>query len=184
MSIYRQTKKICSGLLVLLLVHSSFSHAKVNREYKIKAAILFNFTKFTHWPAYSFADDNSHIQVCVLEPNPFNSFLTQLAENKKVGKQQRSVAISTIAQLDEHSIKRCHVLFISEINSLPVRIPSHLLLISENKDIRAPLIHINMELDNNQIRLEANLENLSNSEIKISSQLLKLARRTYGELRE
>ena len=56
-------------LLVLLSVFGPPGRAQdaAVAEADLKAAFLFNFTKFVEWPAEAFANENSHVVVGVLE---------------------------------------------------------------------------------------------------------------------
>ncbi len=40
--------------------------ASASREYLIKAAFLYNFAKFTEWPAEAYADPSAPLRICVL----------------------------------------------------------------------------------------------------------------------
>ena len=56
--------------LLLLLAVPGLLGAQTASEYDIKAAFLYNFTKFVDWPAAAFPDPNT-LKVCVLGDDPF-----------------------------------------------------------------------------------------------------------------
>ena len=78
------------------------------REYKIKAAFLYNFAKFTEWPEDQFEDPAAPLRVCVLGQDPFGEQLYSIAGKNVRGRQ---VAISSLSHLEGTDL--CHLLFIS-----------------------------------------------------------------------
>lgn len=77
-------------------------------EYALKAAFLYNFAKFTQWPAESFQNTNGSMVVCVLGKDPFGAALDMIA-GKRV--KDHDVLVTRIAAVDKSS--DCHVVFIS-----------------------------------------------------------------------
>ncbi|VAW58800.1 hypothetical protein MNBD_GAMMA11-2717 [hydrothermal vent metagenome] len=78
-------------------------------EYKIKAAYLYQFTKFTQWPNDQFTDNSSPIRICVLGRNPFGKLLENFSGKTS---QQRSLTIFYLSSL--RNLSSCHVVFISK----------------------------------------------------------------------
>src|SRR3984893_9492451 len=54
------------------------------REYEIKAAFLYNFTKFVDWPARTFANADAPIVIGVLGDSPCVQALERLIKDRKV----------------------------------------------------------------------------------------------------
>ena len=79
-----------------------------SREYLIKAAILYNFARFTRWPAEAFASADAPLELCVIGVDPFGDALATL-DGKRVG--SRSLNTRLIAE--PAMIDGCHVLFVS-----------------------------------------------------------------------
>ncbi len=79
-----------------------------SREYLIKAAILYNFAKFTRWPAAAFASADAPLELCVIGVDPFREALATI-DGKRVG--SRNLRTRLIA--DTAMIGACHVLFVS-----------------------------------------------------------------------
>jgi len=44
-------------------------------EYQVKAAFLFQFSRFVQWPPDSFSSADARLVICVLGVNPFGSAL-------------------------------------------------------------------------------------------------------------
>jgi hypothetical protein len=78
------------------------------REYKLKAAFLLNFSKFTTWPESAFSVPGQTFDFCVVGEDPFGQALAGL-ESKKVG--GRKIHLQYVASIGE--AQACHVMFIS-----------------------------------------------------------------------
>lgn len=80
-----------------------------DREYKLKAAFLLNFSKFTTWPEEAFSQSSESFDFCVAGQDPFGSTLSSL-ETKSVG--GRRIRLRLQESLEE--TKGCHVIFVSK----------------------------------------------------------------------
>ena len=105
---------IISSLLILAVVTCGGITAKAqgkdaDREYKLKAAFLLNFSKFTTWPDEAFAQSPKSFDFCVAGQDPFGSTLKGL-ETKSVGGRQ--VRLRLQESLEE--TKGCQVIFVSK----------------------------------------------------------------------
>ncbi len=68
--------------------------AEPSREYRIKAAFIYNFAKFTRWPVGSFADGAAPLHFCIYGEDPFGGAFDPVAGNTIRG---RRVAVRRIA---------------------------------------------------------------------------------------
>ena len=62
--------------------------AEESFEYNLKAAFLFNFTKFVDWPPAgdtAAAEEKSPFQLCILGEDPFGKSLDAVVANETVG---------------------------------------------------------------------------------------------------
>ncbi len=58
-----------AGLAISLVSHiPTLSHANNISEYRIKAAFIYNFARFTQWP-----DDTDELKICIYGDDPFGS---------------------------------------------------------------------------------------------------------------
>ena len=71
--------RICIAL-VLLGIYPGRAEAPPADEYRVKAAFVFNFTKFVEWPSGVFKTPVDPISICVFGNNPFGSALEQTVE--------------------------------------------------------------------------------------------------------
>ncbi len=90
--------------------------ASASREYLIKAAFLYNFAKFTEWPAEAYADPSAPLRICVLGDGHLGRALAAL-EGKQI--KGRRVATAHLAKAEDAGT--CQVLYIgpSERERLP-----------------------------------------------------------------
>jgi hypothetical protein len=147
-------------------------------EYEVKAAYVYNFTKFVEWPAEAFARPDDPIRICVLGDDPFGNDLATVLQGKTVAEHKlRLVQIN-----DAHDSKTCHVLFIG--NSERHRVPYTLrevsgccvLTVAESKDFTRYGGMINLVVDHERVRFDVNLTSARRAHLKVSARLLGLAR--------
>jgi hypothetical protein len=83
-----------------------------NLEYKLKAAFIYNFIKFTKWPKTTHQESNNNpLIVCIAGKNPFGTALEPLAQ-KKVSGRQIIISRATISD-DMQKPCTCQVLFLA-----------------------------------------------------------------------
>jgi hypothetical protein len=163
-------------LLLLLLVPVPLG-AQAASEYDVKAAFLYNFTKFVDWPPTAFPDPNN-LRICVLGDDPFGKSLRSVA-GEQVGSHKLTVT-------QTESISRptgCQVLFISrsEREKLPQILAalkeSPVLTVGDTNGFADHGVIINFVLEGSKVRFEINTDSADRAGIKISSKLLQLAKR-------
>lgn len=161
------------GLLAVLWPWTA--QAQVASEYDIKAAFLYNFTKFVEWPASTFEDERSSFRICILGEDPFGKSLRDIAVEPVAG---RKITLVGMANLKPES---CHVLFISR--SERSRMPQILqdlgdapvLTVADTSGFLEEGGIINFVLEGSKVRFQINQEAAERAGIKISSKLLRLA---------
>lgn len=164
--------RVLTALILALVLE--VSHASVRSEYEVKAAYLFNFTRFVTWPAQGNGDSN--LTVCVYGHNPFGSILKQLD-----GRLSQSRSLSLLYPRTLSETDGCNVLFVGHVKNIPVTditryaTDRHMLTVSEY----ANFIHaggiIGFVKEGNVIQFEINLSAAQQSELMINSRLLELA---------
>ena len=85
-----------TGIFGLLLGGQPVAAAEgtVSKEYQVKAAFLYNFTKFVEWPAQHFATEDRPVVIAVLGHNPFGEELEQITRGRRV----KSIAVRVIGR--------------------------------------------------------------------------------------
>ena len=147
------------------------------REHEIKAAFLYNFVKFVDWPSEVLPETSDTITICVLSDDPSAEALESLR-----GKMVKGRRLSTRRIEGVKDVESCHVLFIS--SSEEKRVPqvmqnlhgSSVLTVGEMERFIQSGGIINFVIERNKVRFEINPTSAERARLKLSSQLLSLAR--------
>ena len=175
----RQRRRGASLLLALIAVATASRPAAPQSappEYEVKAAFLYNFTKFVEWPPEALAAGDP-VVVAVVGEDPFGRALERVFQGKTV--QEHPVVIRRFEHLDD--VQRCHVLFVAAPESgrtaaiLKLLGAQPVLTVGDGDDFvrRGGIIAFGME--GNKVRFQINLDAAERVGLKISSQLAKLA---------
>ncbi|SRR6266545_2979687 len=146
-------------------------------EYEVKAAMVFNIIKFVEWPEGSSATGNVPFTICVFGKGEFGTALEAL-QGKAI--RGRLVVVKQIVQPEEK--EPCQILVIgkSERHRLQavLRQLNHdgVLTISDTPRFASAGGIIGFIDMDGRVGFEINQETARRCRIKISSQLLKLAR--------
>jgi hypothetical protein len=169
----------CATVLVLVaMILTTVGSGQIATEYQLKAAFLYNFTKFVEWPGDSFPSNDSPLRLCVLGNNPFGSELSQMAERKVVG--GRPVQVSVLDNW--HRARDCQLVFITSSELTPLRDILHglrgtsALTVGDSKSFAEEGGMIRLLIEGERMRFEVNLRAASEAHLKISSKLLSLAK--------
>lgn len=98
------------ALLVLLVpVSSGLAQPPTAAEYRVKAAYLYNFTKYIEWPPGAFASASAPIVIGILGDDPFGKLLEETIRGRT--SQGRPVTIRRSRRVDD--LRDCQIVFIS-----------------------------------------------------------------------
>lgn len=153
-----------------------------NGEYALKAAFLYNFAKFAEWPAASFSDSHAPFVICLAGNDPFGPNLKSL-EGKLV--KDRPLVTKPI-HTDDNLIS-CHILYIGpdELkqtrNILQALQTSPVLTVCDTEGCAETGIILNMRMVENRVALDLNLDAVQQTQLKLSSQLIRLTRIVKGQ---
>ncbi len=146
-----------------------------NANSKIKATLIYNFTKYIDWPE-KYKEGN--FVIGVLGTTTFYNDLTVLLSKKTVGDQKFEIkSFSTIESITGN----CHILFIPAVNSnmVPDLIKKlkgkSTLIVTEKAGMAKQGSGINFVVENNKQRFELNKGNIEKYNMKVSSTLASLA---------
>jgi hypothetical protein len=147
------------------------------REYQIKAAFLYNFAKFTDWPSEVLPETSDTLTLCLFADDPVSEALESIKGKTVKGRRLTIRRIEPGTDLDS-----CHVLFIGsaeEKRSLQLlqRLQgSSVLTVGEIEHFAEAGGIINFFVERNKVRFEINVSSAEKARLKLSSQLLGLAR--------
>ncbi|MBC8010336.1 MAG: YfiR family protein, partial [Burkholderiales bacterium] len=147
----------------------------ISKEYQLKAAFLYNFSKFTQWPEQSFANETSPIVIAVLGPSPFGDELEKIVEARVVN--GRPIRVRRIDSATD--LASAHIVYVAAgaepllgatIHGLP-----GVLTVGETADFAARGGIVRFTLVEEKVRFEINQGSAEKAGLKLSGQLLKLA---------
>jgi YfiR/HmsC-like len=168
-------RRLAAGTLsigVLWFVSDVSLPAKeVPLEYQVKAVYLFNFAKFIEWPAEA---QSGPLMICVAGENPFGSVLDETVRGEMVNGRPLVARVITGPQAD------CHVIFVPQgaatmpylraAQGLPI------LTVGETPEFLGQGGIISFILESGKVRFQIDSKAAERAELRISSNLLRLAR--------
>lgn len=160
-------------LLLSLMLASPSCLAEAASEAAVKVAFLYNFFKFVEWPESVNSQD--HYTLCLTSRNDFGDNLLMLE-----GKTVNGKPLNVVRDISAKNLTSCHMLFVGtadnpgeytqELKGLPI------VTVSDKADFIAQGGIIGLIQDGNRLGFEINLEAATSGNIRISAQLLKLAK--------
>jgi hypothetical protein len=130
------------------------------------------------WPEGALATSGDVFTICVIGVDPFGSALDKTISGRTV--QGKQVIASRLASANDFS--NCNILFVSssEQNHLPEILKKvqgkSILTVAEMRTFISQGGMINFQVEQNKVRFEINLASVERANLKISSQLLKVAK--------
>jgi hypothetical protein len=167
----------------LVLPVSLHGAQRTTIEEGVKAAYLFNFTKFVEWPATGAPSDP--FRICIIGAPRFAAAVDDIIKGESA--YGRPLARTEPQTADE--ARQCRVLFIGRgdadrgvrmlaaVRGLPV------LTVADTSAPAPEDAVIRFVLEGNRLRFDIFLESASNAGLKISSKLLRVARAVAGGTR-
>jgi hypothetical protein len=147
-------------------------------EYKVKAAYLYNLTKFVTWPDSSFPAPESDFVIAILGADPFGRSMDELLRDRTAN--GRRILLERVDGLSR--LGRCHILFVSrsleqkvetileQVAGRPVLTVSDLPGFGERGGI------FTFFWEEQNVRFEVNQDAVRKSGLHLSAKLLSLAR--------
>lgn len=168
------------GLLVCMRPGNAPAQEGARLEYRIKAAYLYNFTKFIAWPDTGTPAADT-FTLAIIGNDPFGDTLTPLTQKRVQGR------FIKIVRLESHEpIPQVDMLFLSsqdpeEIKSILISLGDRTTLaVGESPAFTRYGGMINFYSEKKKIRFEINTKAIRQKGFNVSSQLLKLARIVDG----
>lgn len=150
-------------------------------EQAVQAAFVLNFAKFTEWPAEAFASPDAAFTLCVLGEESFAAL-----RDATSGKEFQGRALRVRGEANAESIGECQILFVSARTSVSQEVLAallsarHVLTVSDRQGFATSGGMIGLFMEEGKIKFEINLKAAGRAGLKLSSQLLRLARIVTG----
>jgi hypothetical protein len=166
---------VCLWLACVGLATAEDSPAAM--EYQVKAAYLYNFTKFIDWPSNNFTSADAPIVIGIMGENPFGKTLDDLVKGEVV--RGHPLIIKRLNPGEDW--RGCQVLFIShfekdQLASLLQQLKGNpVLTVSDSSGFAEQGGIINFVIIQGKVKLEINPDAATAAGLQISSKLLRLA---------
>ncbi len=194
------------ALVTVLLVTSVAANADENstsgQEYQVKAAFLYNFIKFVDWPQGKTSDTNEPVVIGIIGSAPLENAFKPI-EGKAEDVHGKPIVIKYFKSFEEliksgenskdnlqkelEALRKCHLLFIcsSEQKNLSQILDavkdSYVLTVGESPEFIGLGGIINFVLEDEKMRFEINVAAADKAQLKIRSQLLRLAKKVVDD---
>lgn len=146
------------------------------KEYKIKAAFLYNFTRFIEWPGQDEKPAADPFVIALCAPAGFADELEQVIGDRRV--DGRPVSVRTLSSLA--NVGAAHLVFVADDPEgleamLPALHARNVLTVGETKAFSEAGGVITFSREGDKLRFSINLKSSEQAGLKVSAQLLKLA---------
>lgn len=166
----------CAWLLLLSFSRSADAQPASASAPAIKAAFVFNFMKFVEWPSAAFAAPDAPLVLCVSGASNDLGDALQSLDGRSV--QGRPLAIRRDVRAAD--LRACNAAYLGDL-AAPAQgdsanPASAVLTVGDFPGFAAAGGMIGLYSEDGKIRFEINAGSVQRSALKISSQLMKLAR--------
>ncbi len=176
MAALRYVIACAAALGCALLAGGGSARAQPVSESEIKASYLFNFARFTEWPASAFAAPGAPLTLCVAGADPLAGALAGI-DRKSVERRELQVRLNVTAA----QARGCHLLFVPEAEAAQLGALSRalagapVLLIGDGAGRIDDGVMIELRPQGRRLAFAVNLAAARQANLKLSSQMLKLA---------
>lgn len=178
----KHSTKILTGCLLLLAaigrILPAQAQSKPPLEYQVKAAFLFNFTRFIHWPTAAYASPDAPFVIGILGNDPFGTYLDDLVNGELADGHRIIVHRYT----DGSDMSGCQLLFI-EMNdpaklkaTLSQAVHQDMLTVSDMDNFIRLGGMVRFFKDDTRIKIEIRLAAAKAAQLEISAKLLQVAK--------
>lgn len=149
-----------------------------SREYKLKAAFLYQFSKYIEWPEASYANAQAPFVIGIYGANPFGNATDKIASKKKTG--THPIAFKVLQSVK--ALNDCHMVFIpssvpdEDVKAIIDRVrQAKILVVGETAGLIKAGGDIQFFVQENKLRFAIN-QQLPRRGLRASSKLLALAK--------
>jgi hypothetical protein len=154
--------------------------ARAESEYDVKAAYLFKFTKFVEWPSAAFANAQAPFVIGVVGRDSFGGGLDRMIEGNTTG--DRRLEVRHLSAGDTAGLRGCQMIFVSvseerRLGAILSALQGRpVLVVGESEGFASAGGMLGFALRESRMGIEVNSAAARQARLKISSQLLNIAK--------
>lgn len=172
---------ICMLLTLWILVLGDMraqAESSAPSRQQVQAAFLFNFAKFVTWPDDAFKHSRDMLVIGVIGEDPFGTTLEETIHEKTI--MGKKLAVKRFSKIEDAA--NSHILFLSSSEESHI---SHIikalektntLTVSDIDQFAEQGGMVAFTLEDQRVRFNVNMEAVERADLKMGSQILKLAR--------
>jgi hypothetical protein len=163
--------------LAWTLASGAYAGAQSASEADLRAAFVYNFAKFTEWPADAITPSGP-IVLCVIDDAAVATALGQLVRGRTIG--THGLAVRRV-KIDEE-LRTCHLLYAAGVDTPKTAVllesvgASPVLTISDREGFAEHGGVANFLREDGRVRFVVNVESALRARLQVSSKLLTLAK--------
>lgn len=169
-------------VLVLAVALSASARAgSAADEFALKAAFLYNFTRFVEWPPEAFASERSAFRICVFGTDPFGPRLDALTR-RRVG--DRAIEITRPTALAD--LAGCQIAYLGADTSDAIEAAATgnaapaTLTVASNAAFARDGGMVALVTGSGRVKLHVNLASIRRSPLRFSAKLLEVSEVRHG----
>ncbi|MBN2137739.1 MAG: YfiR family protein [Sedimentisphaerales bacterium] len=180
-------------ICMLQFLHSAPARAETAsvEEYKMKAAFLYNFAKFVDWPNDKTADANKPISISIVGKDPFGKVFEPIEKKPIKGRKIVIKRFKSFKEIKESgrevldrqidAMRKSHIMFLCSSESeaydeIIKALNNHpILTVADRSGFIEVGGIVNFATIDKKVRFEINAAAAKKKQLKIRSQLLRLA---------
>lgn len=167
-----------AGWLLVSALLAGVPLAAQPTDREVKAAFLFNFPSYVEWPARAFSGPGEPLVIGILGDDPFGHVLEELVAGRTV--QGHPLELRRLTRLSD--AEAVHVVYLGFSDPADIAFAAAMLrdrpvlTVADGERLAEHGAMINLRLRGQKVGFDINLEAADQAGLKLSSQLLKLAR--------
>lgn len=167
----------CALVAVLTAAAPAPAGAQETLERDVKAAFLYNFTKYIAWPPHAFVQDSDPFRICVAADTDFKASVQTLIAGEKMGRRPLEMAIAEPGQ-----IGRCQILYIARgqgargASLLTEALGRPVLTVVEDDKAFGPGVIIRLDREGSRIRFDIDVSAAGRAGLAVDAKLVRVAR--------
>lgn len=172
----RRTAGIILSVLGVLAFLNSLAMAG-ELENRVKAAYVYNFTKFIDWPSDGSSGKGEPLRICIVGSDSLRTLLGELHNREVKGR-----ALTVVRIKDLNALEACNMVYISRSEERQFSlILQHLqgapvLTVSDIPQFARKGGMIGFVTENERVKIEVNQRSIRQAGLKVSAKLLEVAR--------